>query len=150
VSSKREIVDWFAMSKYLMAAIIFVVFLTNWAARAEDDDERTVAANVYMTGEHLTQHCRTFREVRRRGGYATAQEYHDAALCYGFVVGMADNAIINGLFKRTAICLPAKINANDLAEVVAIFLDEHPERRRFSGYAVVVEAFAHSFPCQNK
>jgi hypothetical protein len=111
-------------------------------------------ALVYMTGETLTQDCRAFLEFRRSGGnITTAQQAWNASQCYGFVVGILDHF---GVMKALAappldnlgsFCIADSVNAHDVTEVVARYLDQHPEKRNVGGYFLTRQALAEKFPC---
>src|SRR3974377_1969507 len=127
------------MIKALMAFLLgfFVLVIEN---------SPIYAIPIYMTGEELTKECRAFLHARRTGRW-TAQQGFDVARCYGFVVGVLDALREEQIFELWNVCLPTNANANDLAETVALFLDQNPGTRNEAGYALVMRALAHSFPC---
>lgn len=109
---------------------------------------------IYMSGTHLTDNCREFLKFRRLGSIQSAHAAFDAALCYGFVVGILDKTSVDAgtsIVTATGIprvfCTGESVNANDATEVVARFLDEHPQDRRLGGYFLVIRALSEAYPC---
>ncbi|WP_147377680.1 Rap1a/Tai family immunity protein [Mesorhizobium waimense] len=78
----------------------------------------------------------------------------DAAECYGFVVGVLDHfGIMNSIGVSEVenigpFCLTDSVNANDVTEVVARFLDQHPEKRHLAGYLLTRQALTDGYPCK--
>ena len=136
------------MRKNLFCAVLILLSIYQ-PVRAEPNPE--VMISIYMTGEQLTQVCRSFL-MTRRTGRGTSQEWYDAATCYGYVIGVVDEATILpdeglDLFASLAICVPKSLNGNTLTELVATFADQNPAARVGSGYAVIMRALMRSFPC---
>ncbi|MEQ1941485.1 Rap1a/Tai family immunity protein [Mesorhizobium sp. VNQ89] len=109
---------------------------------------------VYTSGEALTKDCRAFLRGRRDGGFSSAADAQDASVCYGFVVGILDKTSVDAKTNIASpggipptFCRGDEVNANDAVEVVARYLDETPERRRFAGYVLVAEALKRAYPC---
>lgn len=110
---------------------------------------RAETVQTYVVGDTLTRVCRAFLNARRAGTGLPP----DGALCYAYVVGIADTLSIEG--DRVTVsqylpqsCVPGGMNGNDLAEIVANFLDQKPELRTLGGYFLVRRAFAEKFPCR--
>jgi hypothetical protein len=114
------------------------------------DPNRMVAA--YVSGEQLTSYCRAYLLKIRQDNRVTAPQAWEAALCDGYVAGVLDaiNAedadVSPADFAR--LCMPQDLNAMTAVEIVAKFLDGHPERRASLGYVLVREALAAAFPCR--
>lgn len=108
---------------------------------------------VYMSGEALTKNCRAFMEVRRTGAVQATQQSWDAGECYGFVVGVIDHFGVMASIGAPQIenigrfCLAEDVNANDAVEVVARYVDDHPEKRSLGAYFLTRQALAEKFPC---
>lgn len=131
----------------LFRAILFASVSANGQAFAEGE-----SVEIRMTGNALTSHCRAHLNKRRNGGQATAQQHHDAALCYGFVAGYLDfnstrQAMRAELWWAPKFCPPRRLNANDAAEVVGNYLDRNPQQRHLSGFMLVGQAFAEAYRC---
>jgi Rap1a immunity proteins len=106
----------------------------------------------YFDGETLTELCRSFMRSEKpatvpRITKEILVDYRDGGKCQGYVAGIYDSASLEGLFVSKAICAPINLNLNSPTEVVAIFLDQNPALRNQSGYELVMQAFARSFPC---
>jgi hypothetical protein len=108
---------------------------------------------VYTSGSSLTDSCRTYMKMKRNGGVANAQDAYDSGFCKGMVYAVLDaNAVhfddikTTDLFPR--ICITAGVNANDATEVVANYLDAHPEKRSLAAYYLVRQALATAWPCR--
>lgn len=136
------------MDMRAMGATIALLIGTSPCLSADDQ------IGIYMSGTDLTDSCRAFLQLRREGS-SSGRAAFDAAKCYGFVVGIMDKTIIDaGTSFATPAGIPAtfctapSVNANDATEVVARFLDEHPQDRQLGGYFLVVRALGKAYPCQ--
>ena len=75
----------------------------------------------------------------------------DAALCQGFVTGIADTIALTpdrnllGFFA----CLPPRVPPERLTEIVAQHLQEHPDWLHHAAAVLTVEALAAAYPCPN-
>ena len=72
--------------------------------------------------------------------------------CTSYTLGVIDsieNAVSSGLMTRT-FCIPSgnKVPLEQLRDIVAKFLREHPEKRHLSGAAIVSAAATDAFPCK--
>jgi hypothetical protein len=128
--------------KQLLASIFGLFVAANAVA-----EEKTV--QIYMKPEQLTEYCRAFLTTRREGR-GTVQEYRDAGICYGFVIGIADTISMLELLGDGTVsnCIPKETNANTLAEIVAKYLDKNPAHRKGDGQGLAVLAISEVFHCQ--
>lgn len=107
--------------------------------------------DIYMTGETLTSECRSFLSIMKQGGMGTVQQTFESGYCRGYVYGILDvinyeNLSVSPVLGR--LCLPPGLNANTATEIVAQYVDTHPEQRTNAGYWLVRVALANAFPCQ--
>lgn len=108
---------------------------------------------VYMSGELLTKHCRAYLSMRQSSNpdFATSGgQAYSAGTCYAFVVGVQDALGFRGFEGdyMPPFCIPEGANAHSMAEVVARYLNQHPEKRDKAGYFLTREALAEGFPCK--
>ena len=106
---------------------------------------------VYFSGERLTSFCRAQLLRIRQDNRVTADEASNSSLCYGYVAGVldvisADDAAVSPAGAER-VCTPRDIHLETAVEIVAKYVDGHPERRLASGYTLVREALAAAFPC---
>jgi Rap1a immunity proteins len=101
-------------------------------------------AYTYVTGEMLTGWCRSFLVSRRQGTATTSQNY-EGNRCYGYVLGVID--AFSPTEGTDALCLPGGLNSLSVTEIVANYLDHHPEMRIEPGYALTWGALAEAYPC---
>jgi hypothetical protein len=147
--------------RFFLLLTVLTVGLMAGAARsvlAAGDGSKTALARdhlptdrlaIYVTGETLTHACRGFLlRIQRKD----AQQAYDAALCYGFTVGVMDVISVEDLADSPElgtwrVCLPSGLNGNTAAEIVGKFAETHPELRTQAGYSLVRSALAGAFPC---
>jgi hypothetical protein len=67
-----------------------------------------------------------------------------AALCLGFVAGIADAMSV----AASKACFPSGVNAGQAVDVVKLFLGQHPERRHEAAVFLVAQALSETFPCK--
>jgi hypothetical protein len=68
---------------------------------------------------------------------------HSNGICHGFVVGVADAAIANGIA-----CPPDGTGTKQMVDIVWQFLtEEDPEWRRYSAYSLTADALRKQWPC---
>jgi hypothetical protein len=103
-------------------------------------------AEEYLDGNQLLQLCEDNAEPR--------------GACIGYVVGIADLLMLftykgvtladadgNGMTAGFNWCRPAGVTNEQLADVVASYLRDHPEKRHLSALSQVVPALRDTFPC---
>jgi hypothetical protein len=96
----------------------------------------------FMTGEVLNEYCEQVLLVTHQQN----ANQTEAGACYGYVLGVYDALSNAGLAK--AICLPKEGAAEKtVVEVVARYLDEHPDQRQYSGQSLVHNALIYGYPC---
>jgi hypothetical protein len=128
-------------------ALVMAIPSARAAQTAASDDELIRSTSL----EKLTTYCQAFLQmVRQNNRVVGAQQGYDAGLCYGFVTSMLDVINIDELSLPSKIgvrlCVPFGIDSSTATEIVAKFLDEHPELRSQAGYPLVLRAFANTFP----
>ena len=67
-----------------------------------------------------------------------------SAYCIGYVAGVVDG---DAAEQGTTFCLSDGVNSDQLADVVKLWLRDHPETRHKSGSYLVFEALRAKFPC---
>lgn len=108
---------------------------------------------VYLTGEQLTSLCRAYLLKIRQNDRVNAQEASDSGLCYGYVAGVLEATSMEGTDISPSglprLCMPQDhLYTGTVTEIVARYVDGHPERRGASGYTLVREALAAAYPCR--
>jgi hypothetical protein len=93
---------------------------------------------VSMTGEHLNDNCQDFLRLRKNQEYDPGKAF----MCLGFIQGVADE-----LEAEKLVCTPA-VTVATIADIVAQYLDNHPEQRQYWGRIVVLQALRAAYPCQ--
>jgi hypothetical protein len=73
-------------------------------------------------------------------------EYLNKGLCAGFIAGVVDMASSPST-GGVRICAPPKVTIGQYTDIVANFLDAHPEVRHYTGASIVRIAIAQAFPC---
>jgi hypothetical protein len=125
----------------LVVSVLMVV-LSSQAASAQ-----SATVGSYVTGHSITESCRLFLKMRQ-DGRILAKDGFDAGECYGYVVAILDRAHADAASGvQAAFCANDSVNANDAVEVVARYLDLHPERRIYGAYFLVRDALAAGYPC---
>jgi hypothetical protein len=105
----------------------------------------------FESGATLNKTCGSFLITQRQGGRGTPQQAYDSGFCQGFVVGALDAIGLEQLTDDTRfarLCFPPRLDQKDAAEIVAIYLERHPEQRHQAAYTLVRMALAQSFPCK--
>lgn len=108
---------------------------------------------LYARGDSLTTSCRAYLQMKRNGNTAASQEAFDAGFCQGMVYAALDANAVH-FYEITAtevlprVCIPDSVNANDATEVVAQYLDTHPEKRSTAAYFLIRQALAGAWPCK--
>ena len=67
-----------------------------------------------------------------------------ALTCVAYVSGVVDTA---SWWREGRFCLPNGIEYHQAAEVVRLWLSEHPEQWHLSGEVLIREALRETFPC---
>jgi hypothetical protein len=105
---------------------ILVLFATNTPASAGKIID-------WVNGNKLWEWCKT-------GSNST--------LCLGYAAGIADamSANENSILGWHA-CFRQEITIGQLADVVKLYLSNHPEKRDYASSGLVGQAFENAFPC---
>lgn len=132
----------------VIASVALALLMVGGKAEAQ-------AVSVYMSGEALTSACRGYLNTTRNSNQGSLQDVHDSGLCYGYVVGIYDtvqfeNSQVSRAKAVPEICIPGGVNAKSITEVVANYLNAHPESRHKTGYFLVRTAIAAAWPCTNR
>ncbi len=61
--------------------------------------------------------------------------------CLGYVAAVADK-------PGWTVCIPAKINTDELGQIVRKFIDDHPENAHTVAFSVVGHALTEAHPCK--
>jgi hypothetical protein len=92
-------------------------------------------ARAYLEGHDLHRACK----ISSAAG---------AALCGGFILGVADSMAAVGVVTRmTSICTPSSATPDQLRTTVVRFLENNPERRGFAAHSLVTFALEQAYPC---
>jgi imidazoleglycerol phosphate synthase glutamine amidotransferase subunit HisH len=118
-------------------------------------DEITTPIGFYMTGQGLTIDCRAYLTLARANMKTSdAQLSYQAGICLGAVMLFYDAAAMErskDILAKTdyhrSFCVPNDTNTNDLTEVVANYVDQHPEKRGNLGWNLIEAALADKCPC---
>jgi hypothetical protein len=105
---------------------------------------------IYLTGNDLTQYCRSFTALNRNGNKPTSvQQTYEAALCVGSVQAINDT-ITHSRPDDAArgYCLVPGTTVGAITEVVARYLEDHPEARTDGTPAIVTVALGMRWPCR--
>jgi Ssp1 endopeptidase immunity protein Rap1a len=116
---------------------------------AQGKEEELVT--IYLTGVRLTENCRSYVALKRKGGVTSAQQAHDAGVCWAFVVGVVDTIAFEKLQQSplgaAEVCPPQGIDSSILVEVVSKFADDNPAALAKSGYVLTRTALNEKYPC---
>ncbi|UXI70318.1 Rap1a/Tai family immunity protein [Tahibacter amnicola] len=94
----------------------------------------------FVGGKRLAELGKAFQRMEAKAG---KDDDHLGALYFlGYVAAIADTGGKNELF-----CIPNDVSIQQVATVVARFVDAHPETWHFRGYYFVEGALAAAFPC---
>ncbi|MGZ2382862.1 Rap1a/Tai family immunity protein [Rhizobium brockwellii] len=134
------------MNLKISSVVLAFILATQTGALAQE-------VGVYTTGAEITKSCRAYLQlVKANRSTISPQLAYDAGFCLGAVYLALDidafhhnQLSFNDNFPE--FCLPNSTNSNDVAEVVANFVDTHPELRALTGYVLVRRAIASAWPC---
>jgi hypothetical protein len=113
--------DWPFIVVALTSAIIATPL---WIAAADN-------APALLTGSQLMDAC---KRSDAYGGY-----------CGGYVAGMADS--MTAKRPHPAACFPHRVAAEQLVNVVKLYLSQHPEKSHFGAFEGIFLALQSAFPC---
>lgn len=122
------------------AVVILTINATSGPASAAEEPK----GQYYIDGDTLTNWCRNFLLVRRQGDRGTPEQGATGNLCRGFVLGVVDALSIQ---RIVAYCVPGDPIDLSLVEIVANYVDRHPELRTESGFTLTWKALAEAYPC---
>ena len=99
---------------------------------------------LFITGNSLATYCRDFLLVRRNAAASDDQQLQRYAACLSYVAGVSDALTVEGIRH---FCLPFRSDSGDITEVVAKYLEQHPDELHMSAYTLVVQSLASAYPC---
>jgi hypothetical protein len=143
--NRRELV---LGNRLKVVAVALVMSAATAPARAEEG-----MVYIQMGGEGLTKVCRSYMEITRMNWKGVSgQTALEAGLCEGAVEMVYDSIVMTKHIMQPtedfpASCVPGETTHNALAEVVANYLEAHPEQRSQVGYTLIRRAFAEGWPC---
>jgi hypothetical protein len=91
-----------------------------------------------MSGEGLNIYCQDW--MRQRHQQSPAEPFH-VGTCFGFTLGV--------VVTDKTLCVPDAADIKTVTDIVAQYLDQHPEARQYAGRAVVSSALSQAYPCPN-
>ena len=96
-------------------------------------------ANSFMTGNELYTRCQS-----------TLRENID--ICSAYIGGVVDgqNVITSTLSINGVFCEPEGVTVQQLMDVVARWLRQHPEKRHYTAASLTLEALDDAFPCRSE
>lgn len=101
----------------------------------------------------LYKWCRAYVKAVRNNIQAADEELMSVGMCLGYVFASLDIEAFVGVSDKMPdphiyrACIPDGFTPAQRAEVVAVYLDNHPELQAKVPYLAVLEAMAKSFPC---
>jgi hypothetical protein len=131
-----------ALGKKMMAIRLIVLGIA--LSLASSNAEAQGSVWLFITGNSLATYCRDFLLVRRNAAASDDQQLQRYAACLGYVAGVSDALTVEGIRH---FCLPFRSDSGDITEVVAKYLDQHPEELHMSAYTLVVQSLASAYPC---
>lgn len=87
----------------------------------------------FRTGNMLLEDC-------------SSELYIDQGVCLGYVMAITDVLNSNNLYGFSA-CVPTKVIASQVADVVQQWLLQNPQERHYAGNSLVALALSEAFPC---
>jgi Rap1a immunity proteins len=111
----------------------------------------SISFGQFESGSCLNAACGSFLMTQRQGGRGTPQQAYESGFCQGVVVGALDAIGLEQVTDDTRfvrLCFPPHLDQKDATEIVATYLQTHPELRHLAAYALVRMAIAQSFPCK--
>lgn len=134
--------------------VIFAATFSSMGVVARADDINT-PIGFYMAGQELTIDCRAYMTLARANMKTSdPQLSYQAGICLGAMMLFYDagaiersKAIIAKTDYQKSFCAPEDSNVKDLTEVVANYVDQHPEKRSNLGWNPIEAALAEKFPC---
>jgi hypothetical protein len=106
---------------------IALVFAMQAPARAD---------SYTMTGNQLLTFCE-------------GQNSFSQGVCQGYVLGVADHYLTNGIDEILRICIVSRVTRKQVVDVAVAFLQSRPEKRQYIAEGVVWEALHDAFPCKS-
>lgn len=79
--------------------------------------------------------------------FCGSKDTADVMWCAGYISAAASAAQYQG--SSLKICLPSNVNIKQLTDMVVKLLKDHPEKRHYDAYALVVVAWS-SFSCPSE
>jgi len=106
-----------------------------------------VVAMVTVTGEAQSQfvdgsHLNEWRKEYKKPLEQSDKDHSASGLFMGYVAGICDG------FNGQRFCTATGVTAAQVSDIVAKYLEEHPEIRHKAGYLLVTEALKKAFPCK--
>ena len=112
-------------SRAILVAVVFSALVAGGQATAEIIDGNKLLADC-QDGDNPNA-----RESTTKWG-----------TCFGYISGVADALVPAGLY-----CMPGGATAGQIAEVVKLYIQNHPEKRYMSAPKLTVDALSERFPC---
>ena len=94
------------------------------------------ADSYTMTGNQLLTFCE-------------GQNSFSQGMCQGYVLGVADHYLTNGIDDILRICIVSRVTRKQVVDVAVAFLQSRPEKRQYIAEGVVWEALHDAFPCKS-
>jgi hypothetical protein len=86
--------------------------------------------------------------------FADGNQLHEqcqsnSPFCVGYVMGVMDahEFAVEVDHVRRRVCVATSVNAQQLADVVALYLREHPESRQLTATSLAMVALEQAYPC---
>jgi hypothetical protein len=126
------------MMRFRFIVLVTIILLPSHNVKAQG------SVWLFITGNSLATYCRDFLVVRRNAAASDDQQLQRYAACLGYVAGASDALTVEGIRHY---CLPFRSDAGEITEVVAKYLDQHPEELHMPAYTLVVQSLARAYPC---
>lgn len=130
----------------LLAILMLTLASGSMTTKAAEGFANVAPADLYS-------YCRTFVKAVRNNMQAPDSESLNIGMCLGYVFAALDIEEFEDISGRKPnvgqyrACIPEGFTPTQRAEVVAVYLDNHPELQAKIPYMAVLEAMAKSFPC---
>lgn len=118
-----------------LALFLLILVTPNFCAAQQPPPRPPQEAFSFANGNKLLQFCES-------------KDSSDGMWCVGYISAAASAAQSEWLLRDSGvrICLPQTVNLKQLIDMAVKYLNDHPERRHYDAFALVVASWS-SFTC---
>jgi len=116
------------------AFVVLTTFALSTASRADGQD-----------GDAFMRNC---SDALRSETLTERDEWVNAGVCYGFVLGVRQTMVMWQQFNPDLdLCIPANVPLKQLVQVFVKYMEDNPEQLQYSASVLLVAAAREKWPC---